>query len=220
MFSGRYIGHVLFAASMFARFDSIAFVRSRTFQSRYSTSSKASIKEKSTSGSSVMTIRGGSSNAEKVDLKYSKFDEELHADSLALYEKLRSCNDAYMSKQLNSALDILSDALRLYGAEQLFASYNGGKDAVVVLHLLRAVAAKHAEDTRESCRPEFIYFAVKDEFPEVLEHITETEIKYALNLRKYETGISQVGLLNSDCISNVLSLKWSSCLIIKHLTKN
>lgn len=198
MFSGRYIGHVLFAASIFARFDSIAFVRSRTFQSRFSTSSKTSIKDKSTSGSSVMTIRGGSSNA--VGSDHLNFNEELHADSLALYEKLRSCNDAYMSKQLNSALDILSDALRLYGAEQLFASYNGGKDAVVVLHLLRAVAAKHAEETKESCRPEFIYFAVKDEFPEVLEHITETELKYALNLRKYETGISQVSILISKCI--------------------
>ena len=145
-----------------------------------------------------MTIRGGSSNA--VGSDHLNFNEELHADSLALYEKLRSCNDAYMSKQLNSALDILSDALRLYGAEQLFASYNGGKDAVVVLHLLRAVAAKHAEETKESCRPEFIYFAVKDEFPEVLEHITETELKYALNLRKYETGISQVSILISKCI--------------------
>jgi FAD synthetase len=118
--------------------------------------------------------------------------ERLQADSLALYEKLRGCNDAYMSKQLNSALDILSDALRLYGAEQLFASYNGGKDAVVVLHLLRAVAAKHTAESGVSCSPEFIYFAVKDEFPEVLEHIEETEKLYSLNLRKYETGISQV----------------------------
>lgn len=118
--------------------------------------------------------------------------EKLQADSLALYEKLRSCNDAYMSKQLNSALDILSDALRLYGSEQLFASYNGGKDAVVVLHLLRAVAAKQTADTGVQCRPELIYFAVKDEFPDVLVHIDETEKQYQLNLRKYEAGISQV----------------------------
>eukprot|EP00596_Hydrurales_sp_CCMP1899_P000616 CAMPEP_0119050402 /NCGR_PEP_ID=MMETSP1177-20130426/69741_1 /TAXON_ID=2985 /ORGANISM="Ochromonas sp, Strain CCMP1899" /LENGTH=524 /DNA_ID=CAMNT_0007028761 /DNA_START=373 /DNA_END=1947 /DNA_ORIENTATION=+ len=96
-----------------------------------------------------------------------------------------------MSKPLNKALDILSDALRLYGKEQLFASYNGGKDAVVVLHLLRAVAAKHTDETKVKCDPEFIYFTVKDEFPEVLEHIDMSEQTYQLNLRKYESGISQ-----------------------------
>ena len=77
--------------------------------------------------------------------------EKLQADSLALYEKLRGCNDRYMPKQLNSALDILSGTLRLYGAEQIFGSYNGGKDAVVVLHLLIAVAAKHTAESGVSC---------------------------------------------------------------------
>jgi FAD synthetase len=56
-----------------------------------------------------------------------------------------------MSKQLNSALDILSGTLRLYGAEQIFGSYNGGKDAVVVLHLLRAVSAEHTAESGVSC---------------------------------------------------------------------
>ena len=97
-----------------------------------------------------------------------------------------------MSKQLNSALDILSGTLRLYGAEQIFGSYNGGKDAVVVLHLLRAVAAEHTAESGVSCWRELMCYAVKDEFPEVSGHIEETEKLYTLNLRKYETGISQV----------------------------
>ena len=197
MVSGRYIGQVLFAVSVLARFDSIAFVRSRNYMGTFSTSSRASIGKKVPSASSLITIRGGSSTAaetEQMQMNSTYLDtpQKLQADSLALYEKLRSCDDAYMSKQLNSALDILSDALRLYGSEQLFASYNGGKDAVVVLHLLRAVAAKQAAESGIECRPQFIYFAVKDEFPEVLVHIEETEILYKLNLKKYETGISQV----------------------------
>ena len=190
MVSGRYIGHILFTLSVIARFDSIAF-RSRHFGVL-----SLSTLGKSVRGnvpSPVIAIRGGSSTSTEHSPGTSlDSPEKLQADSLALYEKLRGCNDAYMSKQVNSALDILSDAMRLYGPEQLFASYNGGKDAVVVLHLLRAVAAKHTADTGVSCRPEFIYFAVKDEFPEVLEHIEETEKLYNLNLRKYETGISQV----------------------------
>jgi hypothetical protein len=202
MVSGRYLGHVLFAVSMFVRLESIAFVRSRNFFGGHS--SRSSISRKSALGASVISIRGGSSNTEQMNSTLLCSPEKLQADSLALYEKLRGCNDAYMSKQLNSALDILSDALRLYGAEQLFASYNGGKDAVVVLHLLRAVAAKHTAETGVTCSPEFIYFAVKDEFPEVLEHIEETEKLYALNLRKYETGISQVRNVINDKIMRLL----------------
>jgi Phosphoadenosine phosphosulfate reductase family len=201
MVSGRYLGHVLFAVSMFIRLESIAFVRSRNFGGH---SSRSSISRKSALGASVISIRGGSSNTEQMNSTLLCSPEKLQADSLALYEKLRGCNDAYMSKQLNSALDILSDALRLYGAEQLFASYNGGKDAVVVLHLLRAVAAKHTAETGVTCSPEFIYFAVKDEFPEVLEHIEETEKLYALNLRKYENGISQVRNVTNDQILRLL----------------
>lgn len=195
MVSSRYIGHILFAVSMVVRFDTQAFIKPRNFARSFSSSSKASIGEKSSSSTAVITIRGGSSiAAEKVQMNTTFLDstEKLQADSLALYEKLRSCNDTYMSKQLNSALDILSDALRLYGSEQLFASYNGGKDAVVVLHLLRAAAAKRTADTGIECKSEFIYFAVKDEFPDVLVHIDETEKLYQLNLRKYEAGISQV----------------------------
>lgn len=200
MVSGRYIGHVLFAVSVFARFDAIA-LRSRSFGGMFSRQSIG----KKVPQCSVIAIRGGSScsaDSEQLNRTFLGITspEELQKDSLALYEKLRNCKDAYMSKQLNSALDILDDAMRLYGPEQLFASYNGGKDAVVVLHLLRAVAAKRTADTGVLCRPEFIYFAVKDEFPEVLEHIEETEKMYNLNLRKYETGISQVGWYRLECL--------------------
>ena len=103
----------------------------------------------------MISIRGGSSNTEQIKstlLCSAQLSRKASSRFTGvLYEKLRGCNDAYMPKQLNSALDILSDALRLYGAEQIFASYNGGKDAVVVLHLLRAVAAKHTAESGVSC---------------------------------------------------------------------
>ncbi len=117
--------------------------------------------------------------------------EELQAASLALYHKLRSCKDGYMSTPLNSALNILSDALRLYGPEQLFASYNGGKDAEVILHLLRAVFAKYSADKGTIIQPKLIYFAVTDEFPEILAHINESERLLRLDLQRYDIGIVQ-----------------------------
>jgi FAD synthetase len=119
-------------------------------------------------------------------------DKQLHQEALVLYEKLRSCDDGYLSAPLNSALDILMDALRLYGPNQLFASYNGGKDAVVILHLLRAVTAKYSEDRGQIFRPKLIYFAIDDEFKEVVEHIDESEKLFNLDLERCDCGIMKV----------------------------
>lgn len=110
-------------------------------------------------------------------------------DSLALYDAIVSCKDGYISGKLASAMEILSDALRLYGPDQLFSSYNGGKDAVVIMHLLRAAVAKYSQERGVTSKPKFIYFTVKDEFPEVMSHIAETEQRYGLDLLRYDSGI-------------------------------
>jgi predicted phosphoadenosine phosphosulfate sulfurtransferase len=115
-----------------------------------------------------------------------------NADSLSFYYALRNCKDEYISHHINSALDILSDALRLYGSRLLLTSYNGGKDADVVMHLLRAVAAKVQEDTKEICDPELIYFAIEDEFPEITAHISAQQLRYNLNITQYNCSIGQV----------------------------
>lgn len=38
-------------------------------------------------------------------------------------------------KAMQKSLGILEDAIRLFGPECVYASFNGGKDAVVILHL-------------------------------------------------------------------------------------
>jgi hypothetical protein len=66
---------------------------------------------------------------------------------LAFYEELMSCSgDAELEAGIRSALSVLSDALRLYGHERCRVSFNGGKDADVILHLMRAALAKHKEE--------------------------------------------------------------------------
>lgn len=112
-----------------------------------------------------------------------------HHEALELYEQLRNCSDTYISSQVHSALNTLSDALRLYGPHQLFSSFNGGKDAVVIMHLLRAVTAKYSQEKGEIFRPNFIYFKVENEFPEILEYIGECERRYHMNLKRYDAGI-------------------------------
>jgi FAD synthetase len=113
------------------------------------------------------------------------------SDALKLYEKLRNCNDSYISSNVNNALTVISDSIKLYGPEMLFSSYNGGKDADVIMHLFRAAMAKYSYDNQINYKAKVVYFAVKNEFPEILNHIEESEKVFDLQLKKYDCCISQ-----------------------------
>ena len=117
-----------------------------------------------------------------------------HQEALDLYHLFRGCTDTRLAPAINNALDCLHDAIRLYGPKRLISSFNGGKDAVVVMHLLRAAMAKFSHDNNRVERPQFIYFAIDHEFDEVLEFIEACEYLYNLKLTKYDCGIIQVSI--------------------------
>jgi hypothetical protein len=127
-----------------------------------------------------------------------------YTDSLQFYHALRDCNDNYISKHVNRALDILLDAVRLYGPDHVFSSYNGGKDADVTMHLLRAVYAKYSADKGIQYEAKLVYFVNDDEFGEVLDHIETTEKAYSLNITRYTCGIVQVCNLNLNTSFDLL----------------
>jgi hypothetical protein len=115
-----------------------------------------------------------------------------YTNPLSLYQALRGCNDHYISTHINRALDTLSDALRLYGPQRVFSSYNGGKDADVIMHLLRASYAKFSNDHGCDYQPELVYFMNDDEFEEVTQHIQHCQELFTLKIISYPTGIVQV----------------------------
>lgn len=113
------------------------------------------------------------------------------SDDLALYNFLLKCDDQTISGTIKRSLDILLQAFRLYGPRKIFVSFNGGKDAVVIMHLARAALAKHNADsgsTPNSERLRVIYFLSKNEFPEVQEFIEQQVKRYSLDISTYETG--------------------------------
>jgi len=62
-------------------------------------------------------------------------------EDLAFYHSLTAAGtgqNASLSAAINASLAVLADALRLYGPDSVVASYNGGKDADVVMSLMRA----------------------------------------------------------------------------------
>lgn len=116
--------------------------------------------------------------------------------SLELYDRLMKCADSYVAPLIKEALNCLDHAYRLYGPHSVVCSYNGGKDAVVILHLVRAAHAKHyrnrmeaGEDAAHPCRPRVIYFEHENEFPEVLSLLHETVDEYDLNMVAFERGV-------------------------------
>lgn len=113
--------------------------------------------------------------------KYKDF-----SSALQLYNTLNDCTDTYIEKDIKVALDVMSGAIRLFGPEYIFSSYNGGKDAAIIMHLFRATMAKHNFDHRTSHRPKFVYFSQPDEFTEVLHEIETAEMDYSLDIFKYE----------------------------------
>lgn len=127
---------------------------------------------------------------------------------LDLYERIKSCKDPFISSVLASALHDLEMAYRLYGPFCIVGSYNGGKDAVVIFHLMRAVHAHYCHETQQKAiesnngeekepsssvmipRPRVIYFNNKDEFPEVLDLLRDTVGLYDLDMLAFKEGVS------------------------------
>jgi FAD synthetase len=111
-------------------------------------------------------------------------------EALALYDHLHNCTDSYVSPGIKDALNTLDHALRLYGPHSVLCSFNGGKDAVVILHLLRAAHAKYYKSTGETpIRPRVVYFEHENEFPEVIEFLKESVTQYDLEMLSFEQGV-------------------------------
>ena len=88
---------------------------------------------------------------------------------------------AATSPHVAAALEDIDAALRLYGPEGLVVSFNGGKDATVLLHLARA--AYH----RAGCgAPLCVYWHESDCFPEVDAFVADTTVRFGLQLRRYD----------------------------------
>mmetsp|Transcript_13029 Transcript_13029/g.40137 ORF Transcript_13029/g.40137 Transcript_13029/m.40137 type:complete len:442 (+) Transcript_13029:185-1510(+) len=118
-----------------------------------------------------------------------------YRNSRDLYERIQlgdGLDDRFRGK-LKVAVDTIESAIRLYGLRAVAIAFNGGKDATVILHLMRACLAKAAEETLSdgeeksesriatAARVISMYIVDKDEFPEVEEFVKKMCKAYAVD---------------------------------------
>ena len=153
----------------------------------------------------VCSRRAGASAGEASALFCSasrNWSQEAYDDALDLHSRLESCTDSYVAPLIRDSLRTLGHAYRLYGPCSVVGSFNGGKDAVALVHLMRAAAAHFLATTgdrdrdrdqdgrpRRRPRPQVIYFEHADEFPEVLELLRDTVNNCDLDMVSFEVGI-------------------------------
>jgi len=127
--------------------------------------------------------------------------------AIQFYNQLTSCTDPYISKLITQSIHDIEMSFRLYGQYNIISSYNGGKDAVVIFHLVRAVHAHYCQKQLEEAkakakkkgeqeeeyiisRPRVIYFQHNDEFPEVLSLLHDTVLEYDVDMIAFKEGVS------------------------------
>ena len=147
---------------------------------------------------------------------------DAYTSALNLYDRLMGYCDQHKDDRnttenvnlphlVMSALDILQQSYRLYGPQSIIGSYNGGKDACVILHLMRAAYANYIREHPSlkdvACQPKTIYFEHEDEFPEVLDLLHESVVKYDLNMVAFDKGIKFADGLSSVVATNYIGDK-------------
>jgi len=155
-----------------------------------------------------------------------------YEEALALYDAFNTCTDSYVATLIQDALRVLHHAYRLYGPESVICSYNGGKDACVIVHLLRAAHANFLRDRDQMTasnnesppstspsstppppkliKPRMIYFEHADEFPEVEALLHDTCKRFDFNMVSFENGTGYADglelLVETNCNAHPMAI--------------
>lgn len=120
------------------------------------------------------------SEAKKELLHFLPIQKVRNIESFSRYHAEHTYKDAENEPHIKNALNILEKCYKTYKPEEIFLSFNGGKDCTVVLHLAAAVA-KLKNITTLLC-----LYVTADPFPEVDSFVERASHYYGLELVKKE----------------------------------
>ncbi|GAW80573.1 FAD synthetase [Plasmodium gonderi] len=124
-------------------------------------------------------IENGAKNRDVI--KHSMYNYDIinyYKDETMLKKKIMD-----LSEDIMTSIDLVYDIFRLC-KDNVFLSFNGGKDAVVILHLFRCAYAKYLHDVKgKRKKPKLIYFKDEiNEFPEVYQFLNECVYMHDFNI--------------------------------------
>ena len=82
--------------------------------------------------------------------------------------RLESQDNVDLAAHVAKGLEVIGSTLKLFSPDQIALTFNGGKDACVVLHLLRMALAQQGQGANGALRRfKVVYFEPQQEFPEI-----------------------------------------------------
>jgi len=101
-------------------------------------------------------------------------------DAKLLRDRIMALHGEWGDK-VRTSLGVLKDTLLLGGSKRVVTAFNGGKDAVVVLHLLRAALVEIGSDDP----PQAVFFQGDNEFEEIIKFTNSTAEELGVALETY-----------------------------------
>jgi len=92
-------------------------------------------------------------------------------------------DDKELLKEINNSITILNDCIKNYGIDCISLSFNGGKDACIILQLYRYILYKSNISFKDI---RILYFSTPNEFKEIEEFMIKIKTLYELNYTKYD----------------------------------
>ena len=112
-----------------------------------------------------------------------RFDGEPTRDAMEKIEAFRSaCDDAEMVRALDEAVKLVEKCFQEYRPEEVVVCFNGGKDCIVMLHLIHSHFVKHFPGAKLQA----FYVRERDPFDEIEDFVDRTSKLYDLDMVKLE----------------------------------
>ncbi|CAL5230010.1 g13451 [Coccomyxa viridis] len=111
---------------------------------------------------------------------------------MEVLEAVNGLHDVHLREKCQKAITAVQRTIDLYGASNLAFSFNGGKDSTVLLHILRAACAQHAQHIQSSPSSASLnglasmltfFFDRSDDFCEIREFVRDMDARYGLHLQ-------------------------------------
>lgn len=115
------------------------------------------------------------------------WSKRAYDSSLSLYRSITLSTS--IRPLIQQSIAVIYNTFQLYGPSNIITSFNGGKDAVVILELMRVVHANFhsiSNSTDNIKPPRTVYFHDQHEFPQLVQFIHSSVNLYDLNMITFE----------------------------------